>query len=79
MWGANEQSSGPIPATAGRTFKYDAGTSPPVTDRTGSDDGARGILLGRESGAGPTAQLGACVARDGSTGAEVRLDLDRPS
>jgi len=36
------------------------------------------MLLGREGGDGPTAHLGACLARDGSTGAPVEVDLDRP-
>jgi hypothetical protein len=36
------------------------------------------MLLGRDDGDGPTVDLGACLARDGSTGAAVELDLDRP-
>jgi DNA helicase HerA-like ATPase len=36
------------------------------------------MLLGRDGGDGITADLGACLARDGSTGAAVELDLDRP-
>ncbi len=36
------------------------------------------ILLGRETGDGPTGHLGACLARDGSAGARVEVDLDRP-
>jgi hypothetical protein len=36
------------------------------------------MLLGRDGGSGPTVHLGACLARDGSTGADVELDLDRP-
>lgn len=60
-----------------RRFKYRAGTSIPMTEHPARDDEQRGLLLGRVGGAGPTAHLGACVARDGSTGARVRLDLDR--
>lgn len=38
------------------------------------------ILLGRETGLddGPMGHLGACRARDGSPGARIHLDLDRP-
>jgi DNA helicase HerA-like ATPase len=35
-------------------------------------------LLGREGGDGPTAHLGRHLARDGSVGGRVTLDLDRP-
>jgi DNA helicase HerA-like ATPase len=36
------------------------------------------ILLGRDGGDGPTGHLGASLARDGSEGARVAVDLDRP-
>jgi DNA helicase HerA-like ATPase len=36
------------------------------------------LLLGRDGGDGPTVHLGACLARDGTSGAPVDLDLDRP-
>ncbi|PSP75746.1 ATPase [Halobacteriales archaeon QS_1_68_20] len=36
------------------------------------------ILLGRDGGEGPTGHLGACLARDGSAGARVEVDMDRP-
>jgi DNA helicase HerA-like ATPase len=35
-------------------------------------------VLGREASAGPTASMGTFLARDGSEGAEVALDLNRP-
>lgn len=49
-----------------------------MIDRSDCDQTSGGLLLGRETGDGPTVHLGACLARDGSTGAQVRLDLDRP-
>jgi len=38
------------------------------------------VVIGREGGptAGPTARLGACRALDGSAGAPLHLDVDRP-
>lgn len=56
----------------------EAGTSPAMTDGIAETTTGDGLLLGREAGGGPTAHLGACLARDGSTGARVDLDLDRP-
>lgn len=48
-----------------------------MVDRTGCAEESEGLLIGAENGTGPTANLGACVARDGSAGASVRLDLNR--
>ena len=52
-----------------RTFKPEAGTTGRVS-----------FVLGRRSGeeAGPTGVLGHFLARDGSRGAQVRVDLDGP-
>ena len=35
-------------------------------------------VLGRRAGDGPVADLGAFLARDGSRGAPVSIDIDRP-
>lgn len=54
---------------AGHSFKADGGARPAVT-----------VVIGREGGptAGPTARLGEYRALDGSSGAALHLDVDRP-
>lgn len=64
-----------------RDFKYRDVTTPVHAEvHHGPGEARPVILLGREVGPddGPTGHLGTCRARDGSEGARIELDLDRP-